>query len=99
MLGKIGGGLLLSRSADLGELAPVLLAHGAEIAILALAGLEQSLDAFTHRVRNIAPVACAQENPATFLAPFDETGGAQYPDMARYARLALPENLRHFAHR
>ena len=30
---------------------------------------------------------------------FDETGGAQYPNMARYARLALPEDLRHFAHR
>ena len=59
MIGEIGRRLFLARGTDLRELASVLLARRAEIAILALAGLKQLFDPFADRVGRIAPVTRA----------------------------------------
>ena len=62
-------------------------------------GFDQQIGDCSAQRRRLAGIrASAQEDPAAFAAAFGQTRIAQDADMTRYAGLALPQHLRHFAH-
>ncbi len=98
MAGKIGFRRSLARSADRGKLAPVGLAQRGEIGHFALGRRQQALHRMDHRIDLIAGRSLPQEHPASLAPPFGQPRIAQNADMARDARLALPEHLGKLAH-
>ena len=80
-------------------MAAILAAAGGEGGVVQLGGGQQPRGRFTQRRRAGFADCTAHEHPAAFLAPFGQPGVAQDADMARHARLTLPQHLREFAHR
>ena len=97
MAGEIGLGAGFARGADRGELAPVFGTSCGEILVLGLGGRQHPRDRFADRRAAFAPDPGAQEHPGPLAVTLGEARIAQYADMARNARLALPQHLRQFA--
>ena len=99
VVGEIGLCRAFAVLADFGEFAAVLCAFLGEIAVRGLRLDEQVGDCPAQRRRLARTGAGTQEHPAALAAALGKAGVAQYPDVARDARLALAEHLRDFAHR
>ena len=98
VLGERGGSGGLTVAADRGQSRAVLGAGRGEILVLGFGGGQHSGHGAAQRRLGFADRA-AQEHPAALLAAARQGGIAEDADVARYARLALPQNLRKFAHR
>ena len=71
---------------------------GAVVGVV-LAGGEQAGDRAAQRRRPVGADGDVQEHPGAFPATLGQPGVAQDLDVARDARLALPEHLGQLAHR
>ena len=87
-----------TRRTDCRQLAAVCFAVCRELRIFPLGNGEQSIDRCRHGSGVLASCQRMQEDPTAFAPALGKASIAQNSDMARNARLALPENLRQFAH-
>ena len=79
-------------------MAAVLAAARGEAGIVALGRSEEGRRRRTQRWCAVLADGAAQEYPRTFLAPLGQAGVAEDADVARDARLALPQHLGEFPH-
>ena len=98
VIGKIGLRLVFAVLANFRKPPPVQLAFLGELRIAGFRFHQQVGDCRAQRRGIVRIGAGAQEYPAAFAATLCQTCVAQYPDMTRNARLALPQHLGHLAH-
>ena len=97
IMGSAVGGMLADRSTP--RAAAILGATRGKGGVVGLGGGQQPRRGGAERRGAILADGAAQEHPGALLAPFGKARVAQDANMARDARLALPQHLRELPHR